>query len=88
MTGRIYCAVYDFGLFPYALGDVLTWNVQTAIRCEELGRLHLSRPILRPQQVPAGAVVYLAFVREVSAAISRRLTDLPVSFAALPAPAA
>jgi hypothetical protein len=38
MTGRIYCAVYDFGLFPYALGDVLTWNVQTAIRCEELGR--------------------------------------------------
>jgi len=38
MTGRVYCAVYDFGLFPYALGDVLTWNVQTAIRCEELGR--------------------------------------------------
>jgi len=38
MTGRNYCAVYDFGLFPYALGDVLTWNVQTAIRCEELGR--------------------------------------------------
>jgi hypothetical protein len=30
--------VYDFGLFPYALGDVLTWNVQTAIRCKELGR--------------------------------------------------
>jgi len=38
MTGQRYCAVYDFGLFPYALGDVLTWNVQTAIRCEELGR--------------------------------------------------
>ena len=38
MTNRVYCAVYDFGLFPYALGDVLTWNVQTAIRCEELGR--------------------------------------------------
>jgi hypothetical protein len=38
MMGRSYCAVYDFGLFPYALGDVLTWNVQTAIRCEELGR--------------------------------------------------
>jgi hypothetical protein len=32
-----YCAVYDFELMPYALGDVLTWNVQTAIRCEELG---------------------------------------------------
>jgi hypothetical protein len=38
MTGRTYSAVYDFGLFPFALGDVLTWNVQTAIRCEELGR--------------------------------------------------
>ena len=38
MTGGVYCAVYDFGLFPYALGDVLTWNVQTAIRSEELGR--------------------------------------------------
>ena len=41
MTGGIYCAIYDFGLFPYALGDVLTWNVQTAIRCEELGRKHV-----------------------------------------------
>ena len=38
MTSRNYCAVYDFGMFPCALGDVLTWNVQTAIRCEELGR--------------------------------------------------
>ncbi len=33
-----YCAVYDFSLLPYALGDVLTWNVQTAMRCEEAGR--------------------------------------------------
>ena len=38
MSGRSLCAVYDFELMPYALGDVLTWNVQTAIRCEELGR--------------------------------------------------
>lgn len=30
-------AIYDFELFPYALGDVLTWNVRTAMRCEELG---------------------------------------------------
>lgn len=37
-AGRPYCAVYDFELMPYALGDVLTWNVQTAIRCEQLGR--------------------------------------------------
>ena len=31
-------AIYDFELFPYALGDVLTWNVRTAMRCEELGK--------------------------------------------------
>ena len=49
------------------------------------GRSHLGRPILRPAQVPPGAVVYLAFVREVSSAISRRLADLPVKFAAPPA---
>jgi hypothetical protein len=52
------------------------------------GRLHLGRPILRPEQVPPGAVVYLAFVREVSNAISRRLAELPVRFAAPPAQAA
>ncbi len=38
MVDPSYLAIYDFGLFPYALGDVLTWNIQTAIRCEELGR--------------------------------------------------
>ena len=53
-----YCAVYDFELMPYALGDVLTWNVQTAIRCEEAGprrgrRLHLPRPALSGQHLPA-----------------------------------
>ena len=37
MTNLAYCAIYDFNLLPYALGDVLTWNVQTAIRCEESG---------------------------------------------------
>ena len=31
-------AIYDFEFFPYALGDVLTWNVRTAMRCAELGR--------------------------------------------------
>ena len=49
------------------------------------GRSHLGRPILRPAQVPPGAVVYLAFVPEVSSAISRRLAGLPVKFAAPPA---
>jgi len=31
-------AIYDFEFFPYALGDVLTWNIRTAMRCEEFGR--------------------------------------------------
>jgi hypothetical protein len=34
MTVGTYNAIYDFELMPYALGDVLTWNVQTAILCE------------------------------------------------------
>ena len=38
MSAPRYCAVYDFELMPYALGDVLTWNVQTAIQAEDLGR--------------------------------------------------
>lgn len=33
-----YCGVYDFELLPYALGDVLTWNIQTALRCEAARR--------------------------------------------------
>lgn len=28
--------IYDFEFFPYALGDVLTWNVRAAMRCDEL----------------------------------------------------
>ena len=49
------------------------------------GRQHLGRPILKPDQIPPGAVVYLAFVQEVAEAIRRRLAGLPVKFAALPA---
>jgi len=30
--------IYDFEIFPFALGDVLTWNVRSAMRCEDLGR--------------------------------------------------
>lgn len=51
------------------------------------GRTHLGRPILQPNQVPAGAVVYLAFVREVADAISQRLASVPFKLAAPPAPA-
>lgn len=38
MTTRSFKVIYDFGLFPYALGDVITWNIQMAIRCLNLGR--------------------------------------------------
>jgi hypothetical protein len=38
MTAASYRAIYDFSLMPFALGDALTWNVHTAIRCEEAGR--------------------------------------------------
>ena len=53
MTARTYCAVYDFELMPYALGDVLTWNVQTAIRCEELGRDRVDTYICMDDRHPA-----------------------------------
>lgn len=49
------------------------------------GRSHLGRPILLPHQVPAGATVYLAFVQQVSDAIARRLSALPIKFTAPPA---
>jgi hypothetical protein len=54
MAGGRYSAVYDFGLFPYALGDVLTWNVRTAIRCEELGRERVDTYICLDERYPVG----------------------------------
>ncbi|MEM9209886.1 MAG: hypothetical protein AAGA63_00245 [Pseudomonadota bacterium] len=38
MADKAYCAIYDFELLPYALGDVLTWNVQTSRLATEAGR--------------------------------------------------
>ena len=48
-----YCAIYDFDLMPYALGDVLTWNVQTAIRCEQAGREAVDVHICIDQRHPS-----------------------------------
>src|SRR5260221_9834334 len=53
MTGGNYCAVYDFEIMPYALGDVLTWNVQTAIRCEEHARERVDAYICMDERPPA-----------------------------------
>jgi hypothetical protein len=46
--------IYDFELFPYALGDVLTWNVRTAMRCEELERDRVDIYICADERRPAG----------------------------------
>lgn len=46
-------AIYDFELLPYALGDVLTWNIQTAIRCEDLGRTQVDMFICMDPRHPA-----------------------------------
>ena len=45
--------MYDFELFPYALGDVLTWNVLSAIRAEELGREHIDVYICLDERYPS-----------------------------------
>jgi hypothetical protein len=47
------CAIYDFELMPYALGDVLTWNVQTAIQCEEAGCERVDVYICHDARYPA-----------------------------------
>jgi 2-polyprenyl-3-methyl-5-hydroxy-6-metoxy-1,4-benzoquinol methylase len=65
------------------LGDAVKFFVDEDPGRE--GRSHLGRPILKPAEIPPGAVVYLAFVREVADEIRRRLADLAVMFAAPPA---
>lgn len=52
--GRSIAAIYDFELFPYALGDVLTWNVRTAMRCEELGRETVDIYLCADERHPSG----------------------------------
>jgi hypothetical protein len=51
--GANYCGIYDFELVPYALGDVLTWNIQTALRCEETGRNEVDLFICADQRYPS-----------------------------------
>jgi ligand-binding SRPBCC domain-containing protein len=46
-------AIYDFEVFPFALGDVLTWNIRTAMRCEELGRNTVDIYICADEKYPA-----------------------------------
>jgi hypothetical protein len=53
MTLQSYAAIYDFELLPYALGDVLTWNTQTAIQCAELGRERVDVHVCLDRRTPA-----------------------------------
>src|SRR5580693_9508837 len=53
LIARSYPAIYDFGLLPYALGDVLTWNIQTAVRAVEAGRSLVDIYICADPQEPA-----------------------------------
>ncbi len=46
-------AIYDFELFPYALGDVLTWNVRTAMVCEEKQKKCVDIYICLDKEYPA-----------------------------------
>lgn len=46
-------AIYDFEFFPYALGDVLTWNIRTAMRCEEVGKALVDIYICIDERYPA-----------------------------------
>jgi 2-polyprenyl-3-methyl-5-hydroxy-6-metoxy-1,4-benzoquinol methylase len=65
------------------LGEVIDFYVDEDPA--RLGRTHLGRPIVTPDQVPAGATVYLAFIGGVSTQIARRLRHLPIVFAGPPA---
>jgi hypothetical protein len=53
MATQALCAIYDFELAPYALGDVLTWNVQSAVRCEELGRHQVDIFVCADERFPS-----------------------------------
>src|SRR5262249_38576895 len=59
-----YCGIYDFELLPYALGDVLTWNVQTALRCETHERSQVDVYICLDDRYPSSIYQRSLVVRE------------------------
>ncbi len=50
-----------------------------------IGRQHLSKPILAPDQLESGSVVFLGLIPDVAARIHERLCHLPVEFILPPA---
>jgi hypothetical protein len=47
-----------------------------------VGREHMGRPILGPEQAPQGAVVFVPLIPRVAAAVSRRLSRDGVRYCA------
>jgi hypothetical protein len=64
MTEAPYVGIYDFQLFPYSLGDVLTWNVQTAVRSIDAGRSQVDIYICADPRYPAGVFQRASIVAE------------------------
>ena len=57
-----------------ALGDRVAFFVDEDPA--RVGREHLGRPVFRPSDAPAGAVIYLAFPAAIAQSIARRLAPL------------
>jgi len=53
-----YLGIYDFELLPYALGDVLTWNVQSAVAAHKAGRKRVDIHICVDSRYPASIYQY------------------------------
>jgi hypothetical protein len=72
-----------FGLFGSSIGATWVAGAVSSVSffVEEdpyrLGRMHLNRPIISPQEVPAGASVFLALAAPLAASIRERLQYLP-----------
>jgi SAM-dependent methyltransferase len=49
-----------------------------------VGRKHMGRPIFRPQQIPAGANVFVALAPAIAVVIAERLASLPCTLVAPP----
>ena len=80
-----------FGLFGTSIAaNWLYGSVEDAVEffvdedSDRIGRHNLDRPILHPDQVPPGAVVFVAQPPEIASRISRRLARRDVEYVAPP----
>lgn len=90
-AGELACAAKPFGIFGTSIAA--TWLAgQLAERVSffvdedesRIGKEHLRRPILRPGEIPAGGVVYLALAPGVANAMAARLASLPCTLVSAP----